>query len=189
MRLSAGGKRTNPYLTVRWVAPNPIAEKDLVGVKELVAEFTGATIFDAAKLVREFSASKPKPGAGPVIRAGNFNVWCAYTPPKSPHIELVIGIDLGATVEMSIGAATMQPDGTIVLDLRAEGPGRAIGEARISYPRSHPDYPDILAHLGGMRLGEHKPVPPWPDRSLRCGSGDCPLRARRQAAWQSKRPS
>jgi hypothetical protein len=62
----------------------------------------------------------------------------------------------------SIGQATMTPDGTIVLDLRAEAPG-AIGDARFTYPPSHKDYRSILAHLGGLRPGEEKPVPPWTD--------------------------
>jgi hypothetical protein len=61
----------------------------------------------------------------------------------------------------SIGSATMTADGTIVLDLRAESPG-AHGDARLVYPRSHPEYEKILAHLGGLKPGEQKPVRPWP---------------------------
>ena len=63
----------------------------------------------------------------------------------------------------SIGQATMAPDGTIILDLRAEGPGGAVGDARLIYPRTHKDYESILKHLGGLKPGETKPVPPWPD--------------------------
>jgi hypothetical protein len=62
----------------------------------------------------------------------------------------------------SIGEATMEKDGTIVLQLRAEGPGRMIGDAQFRYPRSHPDYAEVLKHLGGLKPGERKPVPPWP---------------------------
>ena len=57
----------------------------------------------------------------------------------------------------------MLADGTIVLLLRAEGPGGAIGDGRLTYPKSHPDYQKIQSHLGGLKPGEHKPVPPWPD--------------------------
>jgi hypothetical protein len=53
----------------------------------------------------------------------------------------------------------MLPDGTLELDLR--GPGGA--EARIVYPPSHPKYKATLEHLGGMKPGETKSVPPWPD--------------------------
>lgn len=62
----------------------------------------------------------------------------------------------------SIGTATMTEDGTLVLDLRAEGPDGAHGDARLVYPKSHPQYASILEHIGGLRPNEKKPVPPWP---------------------------
>ena len=64
----------------------------------------------------------------------------------------------------SIGEATMEQDGTIVLTLRAEGPGAARGDAQFRYPPSHPEYREILAHLGGLKPGERKPVPPWEEK-------------------------
>lgn len=63
----------------------------------------------------------------------------------------------------SIGAATMQPDGTILLQLRAEGPDGLEGDALLTYPPTHPDYESVLKHLGGLAPGQSKPVPPWPD--------------------------
>ncbi|HVV93444.1 MAG TPA: hypothetical protein VHD15_08505 [Hyphomicrobiales bacterium] len=62
----------------------------------------------------------------------------------------------------SIGSATMAADGTIVLDLRAAGP-QGLGDARMVYPPGDPNYASVLRHLGGLRPGEEKPVPPWPD--------------------------
>lgn len=62
----------------------------------------------------------------------------------------------------SIGMASMKDDGTIVLLLRAEDEKGAKGDAMISYPPTHPNYKEVLAHLGGMKPGEKKPVPPWP---------------------------
>ncbi len=64
----------------------------------------------------------------------------------------------------SIGSATMSADGTITLDLRAVGSGGLTGDARFVYPRGHKDYEEILRHLGGLRPGETKPVPPWPEK-------------------------
>jgi hypothetical protein len=61
----------------------------------------------------------------------------------------------------SIGMATMTDDGTIILDLRAVSPMGHLGDSRITYPTSHPQYQQILSHLGGLRPGEKKPVPPW----------------------------
>lgn len=62
-----------------------------------------------------------------------------------------------------IGSAQMKPDGTIILQLRAEdGSGRR-GDAVLTYPASHPRYHYILDHLGGIKPGEDKEVPPWPE--------------------------
>jgi hypothetical protein len=68
-----------------------------------------------------------------------------------------------ATPEESIGVATMEADGTIVLMLRATAPGGLLGEAQLRYPKGHEQYDAVLKHLGGLRPGESKPVPPWPD--------------------------
>lgn len=62
----------------------------------------------------------------------------------------------------SIGQATMEADGTIVLYLRAQGSSSgASGDALIRYTLDHPQYRSILEHLGGLHPGESKPVPPW----------------------------
>ncbi len=62
----------------------------------------------------------------------------------------------------SIGSAVMLPDGTIELFLRAEGPGGIRGDAKFTYPPTHPDYRKVLEHLGGLEPGRSKLVPPWP---------------------------
>ena len=54
----------------------------------------------------------------------------------------------------------MAPDGTITLYLRATG-GGAVGDGMAVYPPSHPKYGEVLEHLGGLKPGETKPVPPW----------------------------
>ncbi|MGD9589183.1 MAG: hypothetical protein AB7Q37_01035 [Pyrinomonadaceae bacterium] len=61
----------------------------------------------------------------------------------------------------SIGRATMEDDGTIILDLRAVGPDGQIGIGRLVYPPSHEQYQYILKHLGGIKPKEVKPVPPF----------------------------
>jgi hypothetical protein len=62
----------------------------------------------------------------------------------------------------SIGSATMKSDGTIVLRLRATSAHGAIGDAVLLYPPGHQQYQEVLDHLGGLKPGEEKPVPPWP---------------------------
>jgi hypothetical protein len=61
----------------------------------------------------------------------------------------------------SIGEATMKDDGTIILDLRAEGENGEIGIGRLEYPPAHPQYDYIMKHIGGIKPGESKPVPPF----------------------------
>jgi hypothetical protein len=63
----------------------------------------------------------------------------------------------------SIGFARMEEDGTIVLQLRAESPGGQRGDALFRYPFGHPEYQNVLQHLGGLEKGQDKPVPPWKD--------------------------
>ena len=63
----------------------------------------------------------------------------------------------------SIGVATMEADGTISLRLMATAPGGTSGEALIRYPRQHKEYARVLAHLPGIKPGDTKPVPPFPD--------------------------
>jgi hypothetical protein len=66
----------------------------------------------------------------------------------------------------SIGTARMKDDGTIVMQLRAQT-GGAVGDAQVTYAPTSPQYQDVLKHLGGLRPGEEKPVPPWPDDATR----------------------
>lgn len=68
-----------------------------------------------------------------------------------------------APLPASIGVATMTPDGTITLRLRAEGEGGTIGEGNLTYKRGNPQYEEVLHHIGGLKPGETKPVPPWKD--------------------------
>jgi hypothetical protein len=60
-----------------------------------------------------------------------------------------------------IGTATMNADATIVLQLRATASDGTTGDGQLIYPPAHPRYAEILRHVGGLRPGESKPVPPW----------------------------
>jgi hypothetical protein len=72
------------------------------------------------------------------------------------------GIDMQNDDDRPIGVARMKPDGTIILDLRAEGPG-VVGDAQLVYAPTHEQYQSVLEHLGGLQPGEEKAVPPWKD--------------------------
>ena len=89
------------------------------------------------------SSSQPRPTTPPTTPT----TPTTPTPPTKPPA--------------SIGSATMQDDGTIVLQLRAEGEHGEIGDAQLFYPPSHAQYDSVLKHLGGLKPGETKPVAPW----------------------------
>ena len=60
----------------------------------------------------------------------------------------------------SVGRAKMSADGTITLELRSLWPD-PIAESQLVYPPDDPQYEEIKHHLGGIKPGESKPVPPW----------------------------
>lgn len=66
----------------------------------------------------------------------------------------------GTRKNLQVGSATMTSDGSVVLRLRVEKEG-TIGDAEFVYPPSHPEYQNILKHIGPVKPGETKPVPPW----------------------------
>jgi hypothetical protein len=62
----------------------------------------------------------------------------------------------------SIGVAWLESDGTLVMQLRAEEPGKARGDALLRYKPDNPDYHRMLEHIGNLKAGQTNPVPPWP---------------------------
>jgi hypothetical protein len=66
------------------------------------------------------------------------------------------------TAPTSIGVATLNPDGSLTLQLRAEGPGLR-GDAQFVYKPGDAMIKTVLDHVGGLAPGESKPVPPWPE--------------------------
>lgn len=63
----------------------------------------------------------------------------------------------------SIGDAWMDDDGSITLNLRSTADGEHVS-AQFTYRTDDKDYAKILKHLGGLKQGEVKPVPPFPDK-------------------------
>lgn len=58
----------------------------------------------------------------------------------------------------------MAADGTITLNLRAEGQRGEIGDGAVTYKPDHAQYREVLKHVDGLKPGEDKCVPPWPDK-------------------------
>lgn len=57
----------------------------------------------------------------------------------------------------------MREDRTLVLQLRAEGEGGALGDAQIELQPDDPRYAEVLAHLGALEPGDTRAVPPFPE--------------------------
>jgi hypothetical protein len=74
--------------------------------------------------------------------------WAAETPTRN-----------GDTV----GIATMHADGTITMRLRSVQCNGSIAEGLMKVGRGQADYQSILDHIGGMKTGESKPIPAWPE--------------------------
>jgi hypothetical protein len=67
----------------------------------------------------------------------------------------------------SVGRAKMSADGTITLQLRSLWPD-PVAESELVFAPDDPQYEEIKHHLGGIKPGESKPVPPF------CGSNSEP---------------
>ncbi|HXJ00638.1 MAG TPA: hypothetical protein VNH44_05405 [Micropepsaceae bacterium] len=72
--------------------------------------------------------------------------WCAENP--------------GAV--KSIGVATMLQDGTILIGVG--GPDATRAQAVLMVEPGDTNYQSIIDHVGGLKPGETKPIPPWPDQ-------------------------
>ena len=61
----------------------------------------------------------------------------------------------------SVGVARMLTDGTILVGVGGDEPGRA--QAVLEMHPGDTNYQMMLDHLGGLKPGETKSIPPWPD--------------------------
>lgn len=89
-------------------------------------------------------------------------MWRLDSRLPAPDEVLVCTAESGFECTPAIGGATMGEDGTIHAWLHAYGPDGLNGE---SWPKIAPtdsQYQQWLDHLGGMKPGETKLVPPWP---------------------------
>ncbi|MGJ9418105.1 hypothetical protein ACHAC9_10105 [Massilia sp. CMS3.1] len=88
------------------------------------------------------------------------------TPPAKEHFQDRVHPDTTAAkpnMPDNIGTATMLKDRTIVLALIFWFPGGGhTTPTDMRYKPGHPEYEEILRHLGGMTPGESKGVKPWP---------------------------
>ena len=65
----------------------------------------------------------------------------------------------------AIGVATMLPNGIILVGV--SGPDSERARAVLMVEPGDTNYQAIIDHVGGLKPGETKPIPPWPDQPPR----------------------
>src|SRR6476660_8231355 len=73
----------------------------------------------------------------------------------------------------SIGMARMLADGTIMVGVPGPGSGER-AEAVLMLKPGDTQYKPLLDHVGGLKPGETKSIPPWPDPPSPSHSNEAP---------------
>jgi hypothetical protein len=77
------------------------------------------------------------------------------------------GAKIAATkdkIEPPIGEAWLESDGSLTMHLMRDADGHPL-DATLSYGKKDKDYNSTIQHIGGLKPGEHKLVPPVDDTS------------------------
>lgn len=80
---------------------------------------------------------------------------------KSNDAELIMNSSGVDQIPTSVGTASMSEDGIITLRLVGVAEHGMVVRAVKKYAPGSKDYEDIRRHLGGIEIGEVKPIPPW----------------------------
>ena len=74
--------------------------------------------------------------------------------------------------EPSVGVARMMENGTILIGIRGPGVDGPLQAVLMVEPGDN-NYQQIIDHVGGLKPGETKSIPPWPDEAPK-GTGKAP---------------
>src|SRR2546429_9400298 len=64
----------------------------------------------------------------------------------------------------SVGVATMLENGTILIGIRGPAPDGPL-QAVLMIEPGDTNYQQIIDHVGGLKPGETKSIPPWPNQT------------------------
>ena len=64
----------------------------------------------------------------------------------------------------SVGVARMLENGTILVGIRGPGPDGPL-QAVLMVEPGDTNYQQIIDHVGGLKPGETKSIPPWPNQA------------------------
>jgi len=140
-----------------WIMPDP--DPPVLG--EPTDRLCSVALFDGDDVLHEVGSNCPRPRFVAVLEAlaasanGQAN--------SQEHAP-------APSAEESIGSAHREPDGTLVLWLRAKSEdGSVVGHGELRYPPSNQHYDRVLRHLGPIPPGGEVFVWPfpsnWPDES------------------------
>lgn len=104
-----------------------------------------------AGLEETFAESGARFAVHPDVMAASLPSLCRYWQAGPLDSELLEGVSLEPTIraDAPIGTAVLNADGSIELDLRAEGPGGAIGHAWFTVSTDDPFHASLKARLVG----------------------------------------
>jgi hypothetical protein len=100
---------------------------------------------------------------------GSYQTKSVFSPESRGYralLEHIGGLDPGQRKPIppyapTIGHATMSADGTITLHLVGDIKDNIVHSTRNVSPND-PMYKEVKQHIGGIKPGQTKPVPPWP---------------------------
>ena len=151
----------NPELGFEWVTKTLVVTEEVVGVRPLTSQEIEVLNVDPVQLLGQQSAENDKK-----IRAFYcLNKYLGNLPQEAVVAHPAFFRWLSCQEEQrAIGTATMNADRSIDLMLRAEGAGGTTGDSLEKLKVGDKEYEMVLRHVGGLRPGESKPVPPWPEQ-------------------------
>lgn len=120
------------------------AEKDFREALQLKKELFGANHIEVARVLRTFAR---------LLRFQNHPVEAKAADNEADKIEAHFYPN---------SIATMDSSNNIVVTFTIRE-GKTTGDGEVVYPPEHPNYEKILKQVNGLKPGEHKRVPPFPD--------------------------
>ena len=139
-----------------WIMPDP--DPPMIG--EPTDQLCSVALFDGDDVLQEVGSDCPRPRFVAVLEA--------LAASANRRANLQEHAPAPPSAEASIGSAHREPDGTLVLWLRAKNEdGSVVGHGEFRYSPSDQNYDRVLRHLGPIPPGGEVlvlPFPPrWPD--------------------------
>ncbi|RYE65033.1 MAG: hypothetical protein EOP17_14780 [Rhizobiaceae bacterium] len=139
-----------------WIMPDP--DPPMIG--EPTDQLCSVALFDGDDVLQEVGSDCPRPRFVAVLEA--------LVASANRRANLQEHAPAPPSAEVSIGSAHREPDGTLVLWLRATNEdGTVVGHGEFRYSPSDQNYDRVLRHLGPIPPGGKVlvlPFPPrWPD--------------------------